>query len=451
MIKKPLDRLAVLYRYWLTHRRMRRWTDRESLDRWQEKRVRAHLKWVRHESPFYRELWGNMDLAQWREFPAIDKAAMMNHFDTLNTVSIRKEEAFALALQAERTRDFTPMIGQVTIGLSSGTTGSRGLFLVSKEERLAWAGTVLAKVLPGSIADDYRIAFFLRADSNLYGTVGGGGLQFLFYDLLDPLALHLVRLRKQQPELLVAPPSMLRLLAEAQREGKLHMSPGKIVSIAEALDPLDRMYIEETFGQKLHQVYQCTEGFLGSTCAHGTIHINEDIVCIQKDYVDRELRKFVPIITDFSRRAQPIVRYRLNDVLTERESPCPCGSPFLAIESIEGRCDDLFYFPAMDGNGWVRVFPDFITRTVLAASADIEAYRVVLHAPDRMRVHLSVAREVREEACERVAAAIAGLCERLGCRPPEIEFAEYTFIPGNRKLRRVERRFVFEPDPDLIR
>ncbi|PYI55506.1 F390 synthetase-related protein [Paenibacillus flagellatus] len=451
MIGKRLDRLFVLYRYWLTRRRMSGWTDRASLERWQEKRVTAHLARVRRESPYFRELWANRDLSQWREFPIIDKTAMMNHFDRLNTAGIRKEEAFALALRAERTRDFTPMIGGVTIGLSSGTSGNRGLFVVSKEERLAWAGTMLAKVLPGSVRDEHRIAFFLRADSNLYGTVKGGRLQFAFYDLLDPLSSHLARLGEQKPTLLVAPPSMLRLLADKRRDGALSIRPARIVSIAEALDPLDRIRIEESFGQTVHQVYQCTEGCLGSTCAYGTVHIHEDLVVIQKEYVDRKLRKFVPIVTDFSRRTQPIVRYRLNDLLTGREEPCPCGSPFLAIESIEGRCDDLFYFPASDGTGWVRVFPDFIARAVLSASERIEAYRVVLHAPDRMTVQLGVDPAYRAETRGLVAQSFAALCARLGCRMPAIEFDDYDFVPGSVKLRRVERRFEHVPEPDLVR
>jgi len=229
MKTKLLERLIILYRYWRTRNQTRRWTDRTSLERWQESRIRTHLERVRRESPFYRELWEGKELAMWREFPVIDKTIMMDHFDSLNTAGIRKEEAVALALQAERTRDFTPMIGGVTIGLSSGTSGTRGIFLVSKSERLAWAGAALAKVLPGSLADPHRIAFFLRADSNLYGTVGGGRLQFVFYDLLDPLALQLARLKKQRPTLLAAPPSMLRLLADKQREGKLQLQLGRIV------------------------------------------------------------------------------------------------------------------------------------------------------------------------------------------------------------------------------
>ncbi|GAA3406383.1 F390 synthetase-related protein [Paenibacillus hodogayensis] len=443
------DRISVLYHYGMA-RRKRRWSGREELERWQEARVREHVRRVRRESAFYRELWGDRPSAEWREFPIIDKSVMMEKFDRLNTVGIRKEEAFALALQAERTRDFTPMIDGVTIGLSSGTSGNRGLFLVGRRERRTWAGTVLAKVLPGPLSDGHRIAFFLRADSNLYGTVGGGSLQFAFYDLMDPLALQLARLGKQQPTLLVAPPSMLRLLAEKQKEGKLAIRPERVVSVAETLDPLDRGVVEEVFGQPLHQVYQCTEGFLGATCRHGTLHLNEDVVCVQKDYVDRERRKFVPIITDFSRTTQPIVRYRLNDLLTELEGICPCGSPFMALEAIEGRCDDLYYLPALDGSGWVPVFPDYLARAVMAASPDIEEYQLVLHAPDRLNVRLRVSEALRAEACRRVAETIGELCGTMGCRTPSMEFTDYTFVPGSRKLRRVERRFRFDPDTGLV-
>lgn len=49
------------------------------------------------------------------------------------------------------------------------------------------------------------------------------------------------------------------------------------------------------------------------------------------------------MVTDLERKAQPIIRYRLNDILVERKEPCGCGSPFLALEKIEGREDDVFF------------------------------------------------------------------------------------------------------------
>ena len=48
---------------------------------------------------------------------------------------------------------------------------------------------------------------------------------------------------------------------------------------------------------------------------------------LKKEYLDDN--RFYPIITDFKRTSQPIYRYRLNDILVEEKSPCPCGSVLL--------------------------------------------------------------------------------------------------------------------------
>ena len=47
----------------------------------------------------------------------------------------------------EKTRDFTPKINNITIGLSSGTSGNRGIFLVSEQEKTLWALYTLNKIL----------------------------------------------------------------------------------------------------------------------------------------------------------------------------------------------------------------------------------------------------------------------------------------------------------------
>jgi putative adenylate-forming enzyme len=213
------------------------------------------------------------------------------------------------------------------------------------------------------------------------------------------------------------------------------------------LDPVDADVIRDTFGQPIHQVYQCTEGFLASTCSHGMLHLNEDIVHIGKEIVpdDPGGRRFVPIITDFSRTTQPIIRYRLNDVLTEAEQPCPCGSPFTAIERVEGRCDDIFYMEQSEGGRLKPVYPDFITRAVLAASSAIREYRVIQHGEEALTVELLLESGVSQAEVERkVKASVEALMLKLGCRMPELVFTGYTNPEGARKLRRVERRWVID-------
>lgn len=422
---------------------LQRFSSREALLAWQDREVQRFVTKIRRRSRFYARQFEGYASLQWREFPIIDKAIMMANFDDLNTVGVTRERAFEVALASERSRDFSPTIGPVTVGLSSGTSGNRGLFVVDPGERHEWAGTVLAKMFP-PLTSPQRVAFFLRANSNLYTTLGSRRIRFEYFDLLDPLEEHLRRLDALQPTLVFAPPSLLRLLARAIAEGKLHIHPEKIVSVAEVLDPLDEQYIRSQFGGLVHQVYQCTEGFLACTCRYGTLHLNEDVVAIQKEYLDRDLRKFVPIVTDFRRTAQPIIRYRLNDILTERASPCPCGSVFAALECIEGRCDDLLYLRTATGDRWIHVFPDFIRRAILDSSEKVEEYVAQQVEPDRLEIALALPEAHRPDAERAITASMHRLFEKLLCRQPTIRYVPMLARAPARKLKRVERLFPLD-------
>ncbi|WP_312115680.1 F390 synthetase-related protein [Brevibacillus reuszeri] len=421
----------------------RRFANRKQLERWQEAQVQAMLRRILPDSPFYRERMNGLALGDWRSMEPIDKKLMMAHFDQLNTRGIGKEEAFQVALQAELSRDFAPQLDGITVGLSSGTSGNRGLFLVSPQEQAKWAGTIIAKALPGLLWAEHRIAFFLRANSNLYTAVNQRRIHFSFFDLQKSLQEHLSSLNEYQPTVLVAPASMLRLLATAQRKGELRINPGKIISVAEVLDPLDETYIQETFGQLIHQIYQCTEGLLAVTCAHGTLHVNEDLIVMEKEYLDEHKERFFPILTDFSRVTQPIIRYRLNDILTEKRTPCPCGSVFTALEKIEGRADDLFWFHG-EKESLVSIFPDFIRRAVISASDAIEEYTVRQHSLHELEVSLRLKAGQEAHAKEKVRKSLMAVIREQQGQLPTITFTPYELQLGTKKLRRVER--MFTPD-----
>ncbi|RAL24484.1 F390 synthetase-related protein [Thermoflavimicrobium daqui] len=440
-------KILILWKYLQTRYRPS-FRSREQLCNWQHHQVIRFLQAILPHSAFYQQLYQGSSLDNWHQFPIMDKKKMMDNFDRLNTVGILKQEAFEMALKAEETRDFTPTIRGVTIGLSSGTSGNRGIFLVSPEERLRWAGVMLAKVLPTSIFVKQRVAFFLRANSNLYTSIEKGRIQFSFFDLLSPLEDHIESLQQFQPTILVGPPSMLRFLAEAQKRNQLSIQPRKIISVAEVLDPLDQQIISQVFQQIVHQVYQSTEGFLATTCSYGTLHMNEDLLVVQKEVMDEKLGKFIPIITDFSRFTQPIIRYRLDDILTEKKSPCPCGSPFLAIEQIEGRCDDLFYLPSLASSKLVSIFPDFIRRAIITTDDHIEEYLIIQHDPNHLEVSLKAAEGEQDSIQKAVFTSLQKLFHQLGCQMPTILFTPYTLRPSDKKLRRVERRFSVKEEHD---
>lgn len=352
-------KLLTLY-YYLRAKYILRFASRSRLERFQQKQSRHILRWTKNHSPFYKKLSvASGDLSVW---PLMNKSQMMLHFDTLNTANITLNQALEVAQQAEKSRDFTPKIGKYSVGLSSGTSGIRGVFLVSPREQAKWSGTILAKMLPKSIFCKQKIAFFLRADNNLYESVKSRIIQFKFFDLKNPFEQHIAALQDFKPDILVAPPSVLYLLAQAQEKKELQIKPLKIISVADVLYEDIKTYVNHIFGVPVHQVYQATEGLIACTCRYGNLHLNEELMLIQKKYIDDKRKHFIPVLTDFNRRTQPIIRYELNDILTEAQHPCPCGNPSAIIAHIEGRCDDVLYVSC---NPPQPVFPDFIVRIVL--------------------------------------------------------------------------------------
>lgn len=415
-------------RYYLLYKYGRHFASREKLEQWQRKKMNHHLRYIARHSAVYR---GKESL---QEYPIADKRFMMKNFNQLNTVGIRREEAEKFAVEAEKTRNFTPKLKGITVGLSSGTSGKRGIFLISDQEKDRWAGYILAKFLPKGIFASYTIAFFMRADSNLYQAVCSRKIRFHFFDLYGEMEEHVRRLQQISPQILVGQPSLLLALAKEIEQGRLAIFPNLVISIAEVLEKEDEERLKKIFGlEVIHQVYQCTEGCLASTCPEGTIHLNEDIVHIEREYLDE--RRFIPIVTDFERKAQPIIRYRLNDILVEKKEPCACGSACLALEKIEGREDDVFWFKGYDG-AEKPVFPDFIRRCMLFMTEEqIEEYRVVQETDGSLHVYGDLSEKGKKEAEKEFACLAEGMEFVL----PQIVFKPYSWEKG-RKMKRVERK-----------
>lgn len=420
-----LETLDVL-RAFAEARRLDRIADPAALRRVQARGLARLRRRVMPRSPFYAPLAD----APFDDWPIIDKAGWMAAFDRINTVGVRLTDALSAAERAEATRDFAPTLKGVAVGLSTGTSGRRGVFLVSPRERRRWAGTMLAKLLPVRPLKPRTVAFFLRADSRLYSDVERSGrIRFRFFDLLQPLEAATERLNRLQPDLLVAPPSVLRVLAEMQAAGRLQIVPERVVSVAEVLHADDRAALEAAFGGKPAEVYQATEGSLAATCERGTLHLNEAQVLFEREPLGDG--RFSPVVTDLVREAQPVIRYRLDDVLVEG-APCPCGRASATLAAIEGRADDVLELAG--GGGSVRVFPDFVARAVLGAAPDVADFRVRQIGRRALQVRLRAPDAVQPV----VAAALRDLAWRLEAEPPEVSFAPWAPDLGP-KRRRVVR------------
>lgn len=362
-------------------------------------------KWVRNlkKSSFYKGK---------SEFPIINKKIFMDNFDLINTVGILKEDAFKVALEAEESRDFSSEINNITIGLSSGTSGNKGIFLASPREKAIWVASIVSRVI-GFSFKRRTVAFFLRANSNLYESTKSKSLSFNFFDLKSSMEENLIDLVKLSPNILVAQPSVLVEVANYYKTNKITSSFEKIISVAEVLENDQKRLLKNIFKINIDQVYQCTEGFLAYTCKEGNLHFNDDWLFIEKKYLDKEKRRFHPIITDYLRYSQPLVRYELNDVLHEMDS-CPCGLKSLCIEKIEGRSDDVFTFKVARKK--IKIFPDFIRRAIITSSDNISNYQVIKYSDTKIGVFFNSTKANRKEDFARIKVNLINLFESFGIK-----------------------------------
>lgn len=455
-MKQFLEQLAFklrVVRHFVHVRWLARYRNLAALRAAQAVGLRKHMRFLKQHSPYIAEQLGNPSThvpaifpgdtradteirAHLELLPAMDKTSMMEHFNTLNTAGLDKDTALSIAIRSEKDRDFSADYNGISVGLSSGTSGHRGLFVVSPRERAQWAGTILALTLPPRKILGHKIALFLRAGNQLYDSLGSKAVHFEYFDIYRPLVENLQALNALQPTILVAPPSVLRHIAEAQTHGTITIAPQKIFTAAEVLEPIDENYFKQVFGhQHIHQIYQCTEGLLGVTCEHGTMHLNEQAAIFEKQYVSQH--RFTPIVTDYQRTTQPIVRYRLSDLLVEKQEKCACGNPATAIERIEGRVGDTLELTDTHGTR-ATIYADMISRAMVYADGVAE-YRVIQRGPHALDIQLKTQPHTTDADCQRnVRTELAELFARFELDNPTLTFQPYTHEPGA-KLRRVEK------------
>lgn len=360
---------------------------------------------VMPRSPFYRDL-AQVPLAG---LPRMTKARLMESFTEINTCGITLEKALAVAIRAEESRDFSPMIGKIGVGLSTGTSGQRGLFLSTPCERRLWAAIMLGRFWP-SLVRRQRVAFFMRADNALYQGLGNSLVQFRFFDMMRPWEEHLPQLRALDPTVVIAPARILGQLAQSRAP----ITPQRLISVAETLLPENRAAISAAFGIPVDEVYQATEGVLAFTCRAGNLHLNERWLRVERDVIDPTTGAFCPVIHDFTRESLPILNYRLDDVLIPDPRPCPCGCASLRITRIEGREDDILWWPGPSGQ---RMVPADAIRTMIAClPVQLRDWRVIQRG-EVLEIWLDGA---EGNAAPHLHAALADLSHRLGCKAPQL-------------------------------
>ncbi len=432
-MKKIAHKLHILYlfvlaRYVLVFKR------HKSLRRYQDFMRKKFLRRLQHRIPYYQKRPKDFS-----NYPIVSKSVVNSDFASFNKSAISREEALDVALQAENDRNFSPTLGGITVGLSSGTSGKRGIFLVAPFEQRKWLGIILAKLLTKKTLrqllffwkEPVRIAFFLRSNSNLYASVNSMRIHFHYVDLMEGMEKNAAQLENIKPHLLIAPASVLFELVRKYHHvlKKDHLL--QVISVAEVLDKNHKRYIEERLGLAVQEVYQCAEGLLGTSCAEGSLHLNEQFVFFEKEWIDKD--RFYPILTDFGRNFQAVVRYRLDDVLRIDRTPCPCGSVCTRVAAIEGRQDEILWLKRKEDAGRVPIFPDTFRQLMFSTEEEVFDFRIILEQ-QHLKVYLS---QGSEHLRKQVKHQLQTHLETLDVSIPEISFHDWYEQPVGEKMKRI--------------
>lgn len=229
---------------------------------------------------------------------------------------------------------------KISIGLSTGTSGLSTPFISSENDRINWFISLYVRLFPISYIRPIKISFFLKYNNSLYtDTAKKSFIKIKYFDANVDVPKYINNLLMFNPNVIVAPSQTIKKIMNTN----LNFSNlNKFVSVTEKLDIIDKKYFKNI---ELKEIYQATEGFLGVSCKYGKIHLNEDLMIIEKYvYYFNNIKYFFPVITDFTREAQIVSRLVLDDFLEESLMKCRCKNNYISLESVDSRLSDLVIY-----------------------------------------------------------------------------------------------------------
>ena len=337
---------------------------REQMKALQEKKLREMLVFAYKNSSYYHRAFEEAGICEdeiWKtplkNFPAMDKQCLMEHFDELITVKdVSQEKLRRFDVQAgleEKT-----FRGMYHVVHSSGSTGKPGYFLYDQD---AWDAMITGMIRAAlwGMSMGQIIKFLLKGPRILYvaatdGRYGGAmavgdgiegvGAKQLFLDIKTPLSEWIAKIREFRPNMIVGYPSAIKIVGQLERQGEIKLNVSRIVSCGEPLGTSLRQYLEQTFHGVVLNYYGTSESL-----ALGVQMTGEKGLSLFDDMNVIEAEEDGMYLTSLYNFAQPLIRYRISDrlqLLPEKEGGT---GPFTKVKAIEGRCEDLLWFE--DGKG----------------------------------------------------------------------------------------------------
>lgn len=310
----------------------------ERIDRYQLRRLRETVDYVREKSPFYRDLFAGI---------GADSVTDLKGFSKLpfTTAADLREQGLRMLCTSQ------DEIERVVTLQSSGTTGpAKRVFFTAQDleatvdffahgmATLVEPGATVIIFLPGELPDSV-------GDLLARGLARTRVTQVVFGPVRDHAAARATIMKHHRP-CLVGIPIQLLTLARGDLAGTI--PKGWVESILLSTDYVPKAIereLERLWGCRVLTHYGMTETGLGGgvECEAGDgYHLRE--ADLYTEIVDPGTGLPVAageegevVFTTLCRRGMPLVRYRTGDLARLVTTPCPCGTVLKRLGRVRGR------------------------------------------------------------------------------------------------------------------
>lgn len=338
-------------------------------------------------SPYHQRRLGDIagtidtfDIGDLERLPVMTKADMMACYS--DVVTDRRLTRDAVEAHLARVGP-TPeaLFDEYVVLASGGSSGLRGVFAWSMDVIADYLATILrtglARAGGGEVPTGLSVAM-VGAASAIHATratacIADGSIGTVSFAPANlPLAEIVRRLSSAPPSLLAGYAGALRLVAGEQLAGRLDIAPAIVVSTSEQLTSETAEMIEEAFGIPPADAFGSSEGLNGfAPPGQDTFTFASDATYVEfVDERDQPVPMGAPahhvLVTNFLNTTQPLIRYRLDDAMTQR--PPLAGSGHQRA-TVEGRTDEVIRF------GPRHVHP-IVVRSVLVRCPAVAEYQV---------------------------------------------------------------------------
>lgn len=411
----------------------------QELKDYQARQLNKILRHALQHSAFYQEHYKDYKGAPFRELPPITKTMLRDNFDKVLTV--RDITAEEVRRQMQTGGD--GRVNGYRVITTSGSTGEPMYFVFNPREWIRVTSSLArARECAGLIVDPTRKSpMAVIATTNSYHLSAAVGkdadtpfIPTLRMDAASPMMKIVEGLNGQQPEVLVVYASVGADLARLQKEGKLHISPKKVITSSEVLTPDMREIMEEVWGEgSVYNLYAATETatIAAQRPGYGTsMHLFENLLYVENVTSDN---KPVPegelgdklLVTVFGRTTMPLIRYEVKDSV--KLGPVQPGLPYRTVEAVQGRQSDILNVQG------IRIHP--VTFTDVLNNVPCSGWKVL---QEKEGIKLLIVKQ--GESSEEIQEKLSNALRVHGVRNTAIKIEPVEQIPRgkNGKLRLIQ-------------